>query len=106
MSESVQSEAEPRLGTADLSALVFELGFLQPAADDAERVDRLDLLERIKSACAAAQALETAELRESQLAEAEPARRAAASEGRRLPNPETSIGAQVARRLPTSSSTG
>lgn len=96
MSESVQTmETEPRLGTADLSALVFELGFLTPAADDAERVERLDLLERIKSACAAAQAFETAEFRASQLTETEPARLAAAAEGRRLPDPEASIGAQV-----------
>jgi hypothetical protein len=96
MSESIQTlKAEPLLGTDDLSALIFKLGFLTPAADDAERVDRLDLLERIKSACAGAQALETAEFRESQLTETEPARRAAAAEGRRVPDPESSIGAQV-----------
>jgi len=96
MSESTQTlETEPLLGTDDLSALIFKLGFLAPAADDAERVDRLDLLERIKSACAGAQALETADFRESQLTESEPAREAAAAEGRRVPDPESSIGAQV-----------
>lgn len=96
MSESVRtSETEPGLGTGDLSALILELGFMTPAANDAERVDRLDLLERIKSACAAAQAFETAEFRDSQLAATEAARSAAAAEGRRVPNPEASVGAQV-----------
>jgi hypothetical protein len=88
-------EAEPLLGTDDLSALIFQVGFLAPAANDAERIERVALLERMKSACAGAQALETAEFRESQLTETEPARAAAAAEGRRVPNPESSIGAQV-----------
>jgi hypothetical protein len=96
MSESIQTmESEPLLGTADLSALIFRLGFLAPAADDAERIERLDLLERLKSAAAAAQALETADFRESQLTETEAARSALAAEGRRVPDPDSSVGAQV-----------
>ena len=41
--------------TADLHGVLTALTGLAAAADDAERVTQLDLLERLKAACAAAQ---------------------------------------------------
>ena len=47
------------LSTSELAAIVGRLAGLSPGVDDAERVDRIGLLESIKSAAAAAQARET-----------------------------------------------
>jgi Domain of unknown function (DUF222)/HNH endonuclease len=52
--------------TADLNDLLTTLSGFTAAADDADRVTQLDLLERLKAACAAAQARVTVELAESQ----------------------------------------
>jgi hypothetical protein len=52
--------------TADLEGLLSALSGLEGAVDDTERVDQLDLLERVKSACAAAQVRVTVDLAESQ----------------------------------------
>ncbi|MEP6650025.1 MAG: alpha/beta fold hydrolase [Lapillicoccus sp.] len=55
--------------TADLEALLSTLSgpaLLACAGDDAERVAQLDLLERVKAACAAAQAKVTVDLADSQ----------------------------------------
>ena len=48
--------------TADLRGVLTALTGLAAAADDAERVTQLDLLERLKAACAAAQVRVTVEL--------------------------------------------
>lgn len=48
------------LVTGDLARLRGLLGALAPADDDAERIDRVRLLEELKGAIAAAQAVETA----------------------------------------------
>ncbi|HET7691308.1 MAG TPA: DUF222 domain-containing protein [Nocardioidaceae bacterium] len=53
--------------TAELAAFVARLGAFAPAADDAERIDRLALLERAKSGMTAAQAAETVDFKRSQL---------------------------------------
>ncbi|MFI5074432.1 MAG: DUF222 domain-containing protein [Actinomycetales bacterium] len=55
-----------RSSRADLEGLLSALSGLERAVDDAERVDQLDLLERVKSACAAAQARVTVDLADSQ----------------------------------------
>ncbi len=55
-----------RASRADLEGLLSALSGLERAVDDAERVDQLDLLERVKSACAAAQARVTVDLADSQ----------------------------------------
>lgn len=52
-----------------LRGIVEELGSLGPAADDAERVDRIALLDAVKSAAGATQAFEISEFERSQLAE-------------------------------------
>jgi hypothetical protein len=52
-----------------LSLLVGELGSLPAAASDSERIERIGLLDAIKSAAAAAQAREISEFERSQLAE-------------------------------------
>src|SRR5690349_6620207 len=57
--------------TGDLLGLLSALSGLGPAVDDAERVTQLDLLERVKAACSAAQVRVTVELAESQAALAE-----------------------------------
>lgn len=54
------------LTTAELGGWVSALTRLEPSQDDAERIDRIRLLEEIKGACAAAQAAETVEFRSSQ----------------------------------------
>ena len=46
--------------------VALALSGLEGAVGDADRVDQLDLLERVKSACAAAQARVTVDLAESQ----------------------------------------
>lgn len=51
---------DARLGTAELAALVPAVGALTPATDDAERIDRIRILEQLRSAVAAAQLAETA----------------------------------------------
>ncbi|MDQ6849476.1 MAG: 13E12 repeat family protein, partial [Actinomycetota bacterium] len=50
----------------ELEALLPALSRLGDAGDDTERVTQLDLLERVKAACAAAQARVTVDLAESQ----------------------------------------
>lgn len=50
----------------DLDGLVVALSGLEPASDDVDRANQLDLLERVKAACAAAQAKVTVALAESQ----------------------------------------
>lgn len=55
-----------RASTTDLEGLLTARSGLEDAVDDAERVDQLDLLERVKSACAAAQVRVTVDLAESQ----------------------------------------
>jgi len=55
-----------RASRADLEGLLSALSGLERAVDDAERVHQLDLLERVKSACAAAQARVTVDLADSQ----------------------------------------
>ena len=52
--------------TADLEGLLAALSGLDGAVDDAERVMQLDLLERVKAGCAAAQVRATVDLAESQ----------------------------------------
>jgi surface antigen len=52
--------------TADLNGLLATLTRIDSAADDTERVDQLDVLERLKSVAAAAQARITVDLVESQ----------------------------------------
>jgi hypothetical protein len=56
------------LTTDDLVGLVSMLGRFEPDAGDAERIDRIRLLEEVKAACAAAQAREAVAFRESQVA--------------------------------------
>jgi len=53
--------------TAELTAFVARLGEFAPPAGDAERIDRLALMEHAKSALTAAQAVETVEFKRSQL---------------------------------------
>ena len=70
--------------TTDLRRLLTALVHIKPAADDAERIDQLDLLERLKSTLAAGQARITVDLVDSQgiVAEAAQVRaRAAADAG-------------------------
>ena len=76
-------------GAEGLAAWLGALALPSPASDDAARIDRIRLLEQIKSAAAAAQALETVGFRASQLA----AQRAAGVPARDLGK---GIGAQVA----------
>jgi hypothetical protein len=57
-----------RLATADLHALVDELGRLEFAGDSAGRLEQVEALERMKSAAAAAQAQLTARVAESERA--------------------------------------
>jgi Domain of unknown function (DUF222) len=58
------------VGTAGLAALISALADLDQDVDDSVRVDRIQLLEELKSAAAAAQARETAAFAESQQAAA------------------------------------
>jgi hypothetical protein len=72
MFESVSAVADPAaagpgpLNSADLQALVAQVGNLEHDVTDAERVTQLDTLERVKAACAAAQAAITAAFVDSQ----------------------------------------
>ncbi|GGM07621.1 HNH endonuclease [Nakamurella endophytica] len=75
--------------TADVVRWTSAVAELRPVADDAERIDRIAALERLKAACAAAQAEVTAELVRSQ-------RTAAASAGQDRTRTDRSIAAQVA----------
>ena len=59
---------EASVTTGDLASMVRALSRLQAAGGDAERVDRIRLLEELKSAAAAAQARETAAFVASQKA--------------------------------------
>ncbi len=72
------------VGAAELHALLDVLGRPAAARDDAERIDRIGLLERLKAVAAAAQARLTVDLVESQARVAEQAEvraRAAAEAG-------------------------
>ncbi len=73
-----QSDLPP--GTAGLARLIATLGQLDQGVDDCIRIDRIRLLEELKSAAAAAQARETAVFaasqRAEQLAQGVPAERA------------------------------
>ena len=67
--DNVSGAASGTLGTSDLAEVRDRLAAgLGPAADDGDRVDRIRLLEAIKSAAAAAQARETAAFDASQRA--------------------------------------
>ncbi|HSV40540.1 MAG TPA: hypothetical protein VLI04_17385, partial [Nocardioidaceae bacterium] len=54
--------------TEELAAFVARLGHVSPAVDDAERIDRIRVMEQAKAALAAAQARETVAFKRSQLA--------------------------------------
>jgi hypothetical protein len=56
----------PALTTDELGGWVSALASMAAAADDAERIDRIRILEEVKAACAAAQARETVEFKASQ----------------------------------------
>jgi hypothetical protein len=56
----------PEITTEELRSMVAGVARLERASDDAERVDRIRLLEELKSAAAAAQAQETAAFAASQ----------------------------------------
>ena len=56
------------LTTQQLASVVRALSTLEPGVDDAERIDRIRLLEELKSAAAAAQAVETTKFVGSQKA--------------------------------------
>jgi hypothetical protein len=60
--------SDSMLGTGQLAQLCAALGRLDPDVDDAVRIDRIRLLEELKSAAAAAQAKETAAFAASQRA--------------------------------------
>jgi hypothetical protein len=73
MFDTVSAVADPApevgrapLTSADLDALVTQLGGVEAEVTDAERVTQLDRLERVKAACAAAQASITAAFVDSQ----------------------------------------
>jgi hypothetical protein len=85
MSES--GDARP-LGNCELAALIRALHQVDPGADDAIRIDRIRLLEELKAAAAAAQAVETAAFAESQ-------RRAQRDAGVKAERCERGIAAQV-----------
>lgn len=83
MSESSPSR---RSGAVDaLDGVLAWLGDLPSAADDAERIDRIAALERLRGAVAAAQARETVDFARSQLAAQADAGVPAARRGRGIP---------------------
>lgn len=88
-----------RLGTAELAALVPAVGQRTEAVDDAERIDRIRILEELKSAVAAAQLEETAAFVASQ-------RRAQKAAGVRAERVGRGIAHQVALAKRTSSRRG
>jgi hypothetical protein len=59
-------EMPPSWSTAQLREAVASVGRLARAGSDAERIDRIRLLEGLKAAAAAAQAVETAAFADSQ----------------------------------------
>src|SRR6266542_3423805 len=70
---------------AELTALVDRLGALPAAVDDAERIDRIAALERLRGAVAAAQARETVAFAASQVAAQAAAGVRASRRGRGIP---------------------
>lgn len=66
-------EQTTQLATEDLRVTLTRLASLSRAVDDAERINQIEALERIKSACAAAQARVTDDLRASRAAAEEAA---------------------------------
>src|SRR6266508_5464844 len=70
---------------AELTALVDRLGALPVAGDDAERIDRIAALERLRGAVAAAQARETVAFAASQVAAQVAAGVRASRRGRGIP---------------------
>ncbi|WP_375504295.1 hypothetical protein [uncultured Jatrophihabitans sp.] len=70
------------MGTADLASLVAAVGSMAPAAGDGDRIERIRHFEQLKSACAAAQAAETAAFVVSQKAAQAVAGVPAARQGR------------------------
>ncbi|MGH3464795.1 MAG: DUF222 domain-containing protein [Kribbellaceae bacterium] len=70
---------------AELTGLVDRLGALPAAADDAERIDRIAALERLRGAVAAAQARETTAFAASQVAAQRAAGVPEARRGRGVP---------------------
>jgi hypothetical protein len=77
------------LGNSELAALIRALREVDPGADDAVRIDRIRLLEELKAAAAAAQAVATAAFVESQ-------RRAQRDVGVKAERCDRGIAAQVA----------
>jgi hypothetical protein len=72
MFEDPRSTGAPRaLTTAELEGFLVRMSGAEVGSDDAERIDRIALLERIKHAAAAAQAREAVEFDASQRAEQE-----------------------------------
>ena len=60
------AEGPEPLGTLELALLVARLGSMDVAVDDAERIERIGVLERVKAAASAAQARETVAFEVSQ----------------------------------------
>ena len=65
---AVATVGAPSAVVAELAAWVERLGALPDAVDDAERIDRIAVLERLRGAVAAAQARETSGFADSQAA--------------------------------------
>ncbi|HYU83232.1 MAG TPA: DUF222 domain-containing protein, partial [Kribbellaceae bacterium] len=65
---AVATVGAPSAVVAELTAWVARLGALPDAVDDAERIDRIAVLERLRGAVAAAQARETSGFADSQAA--------------------------------------
>src|SRR6266545_2470153 len=85
LSGSAPSADMPSGVVAELTALVDRLGALPAAVDDAERIDRIAALERLRGAVAAAQARETVAFAASQLAAQAAAGVRASRRGRGIP---------------------
>jgi len=66
------ADSDPVLSSADLTSLVDQLHRVDHNAPDAELIDQITALERIKSACAAAQAALTLTFVDSQTAGLQP----------------------------------
>lgn len=95
-------ELGPMATTAQLRDWVASVGRLERSGNDAERVDRIRLLEELKSAAAAAQAAETAAFADSQ-------ERRQRESGLPSPSVGTGVASQVGlakRESPTGSRTG
>ncbi|SFB00809.1 protein of unknown function [Nocardioides alpinus] len=87
-----QQQEETAWQAGDLHALADLLASLAPAGLPSEHLDQLEALERIKSACAAAQVVVTSRFADAAEAEDAPAARS----GRRTPPRAMSVGAEVA----------